>query len=165
VYGQAQSAMLELRFMPANVDIQEGDTLVTSGLDGVYMPGLPVGKVTRIEREAGYAFAKIQCQPAAGVTRYSHVLVLSQERKNLPPLPQAVDEGKDKRGKRKFEERDNLEAAKDASAKAASPADSKAVSGSSGAGGGNVVSNVPSNAPSAAPSATNSNTPPAKAAQ
>ena len=31
--------------MAANADVQEGDLLTTSGVDGVYPPGLPVAKV------------------------------------------------------------------------------------------------------------------------
>ena len=38
-------ASIELRFLAANADVQTGDMLVTSGLDGVYLPGLPVAKV------------------------------------------------------------------------------------------------------------------------
>ena len=30
--------------------MQEGDLLTTSGVDGIYPPGLPVAKVDRIER-------------------------------------------------------------------------------------------------------------------
>ena len=40
--GGAGSGALELRFMAANADVQNGDLLVTSGIDGVYPPGLPV---------------------------------------------------------------------------------------------------------------------------
>jgi rod shape-determining protein MreC len=39
-YGRGQSGVLDLRFMAANADIQKGDQLVTSGIDGVYPPGL-----------------------------------------------------------------------------------------------------------------------------
>ncbi len=35
---------MELRFMPSNADVQEGDLLTTSGVDGVYPPGLPVAR-------------------------------------------------------------------------------------------------------------------------
>ena len=38
----AVPAALELRYMAANADVQSGDALVTSGVDGVYPPGLPV---------------------------------------------------------------------------------------------------------------------------
>ena len=63
VYGAGDGATLDLRFMAANADILNGDVLVTSGIDGTYPFGIPVAKVTRIERDAAYAFAKIACVP------------------------------------------------------------------------------------------------------
>jgi len=78
-FGAGSSGMLELRFMAANAEIQNGDRLVTSGIDGTYPPGLPVATVARIERDAAYAFARIVCQPAAGVESGSYVLVLGAE--------------------------------------------------------------------------------------
>jgi rod shape-determining protein MreC len=84
-YGGAEGGMLDLRFMAANADIRNGDTLVTSGIDGTYPPGLPVATVARIERDAAYAFAKIYLAPTAGTDRYRQVLVLSREAKAPPP--------------------------------------------------------------------------------
>jgi rod shape-determining protein MreC len=84
-YGGAEGGMLDLRFMAANADIRNGDTLVTSGIDGTYPPGLPVASVARIERDAAYAFAKIYLAPTAGTDRYRQVLVLSNEAKAPPP--------------------------------------------------------------------------------
>lgn len=84
-YGGAEGGMLDLRFMAANADIRNGDTLVTSGIDGTYPPGLPVATVARIERDAAYAFAKITLTPTAGTDRYRQVLVLSNEAKAPPP--------------------------------------------------------------------------------
>jgi rod shape-determining protein MreC len=84
-YGGAEAGMLELRFMAANADVRNGDTLVTSGIDGTYPPGLPVATVSRIERDAAYAFAKITLTPIAGTDRYREVLVLSSETKPPPP--------------------------------------------------------------------------------
>ena len=78
-YGGAEGGMLDLRFMPANADIRNGDVLVTSGIDGTYPPGLPVATVARIERDAAYAFARITLAPTAGIDRYRQVLVLSNE--------------------------------------------------------------------------------------
>ncbi len=85
-YGGAEGGMLDLRFMAANADIRNGDTLVTSGIDGTYPPGLPVATVARIERDAAYAFAKIYLSPTAGTDRYRQVLVLSNEAKAPPPV-------------------------------------------------------------------------------
>jgi len=84
-YGGAEGGMLDLRFMPANADIKNGDVMVTSGIDGTYPPGLPVATVVRVERDATYAFAKITLAPIAGTDRYRQVLVLSNEAKAPPP--------------------------------------------------------------------------------
>jgi rod shape-determining protein MreC len=70
------NGQLELRFMPANADVQNGDLLVTSGLDGVFLPGFPVAKVVHIERDTSYSFARIYCVPVAGVENFGEVMVL-----------------------------------------------------------------------------------------
>lgn len=72
----SRSGLLELRFMDANVDMVAGDLLTTSGVDGVYPPGLPVAKVLKIERRADSAFARIACEPVAKTAGSLHVLVL-----------------------------------------------------------------------------------------
>lgn len=84
LFGTGQGR-IELRFVIANADIQVGDTLVTSGLDGVFLPGLPVAEVQSVDREAE-AFARIVCQPVAGVERSTQVLVLGRV-EAPPPLP------------------------------------------------------------------------------
>lgn len=80
------NGQLELRYMPANADVQEGDVLVTSGLDGIYLPGFPVAKVIRIERDSAYSFARIFCAPIAGVENFGEVMILDA-RAPLPPQP------------------------------------------------------------------------------
>ena len=99
-YGGAEGGMLDLRFMAANADIRNGDTLVTSGIDGTYPPGLPVATVARIERDAAYAFAKITLTPTAGSDRYRQVLVLSSEAKAPPPAEAEQSAQKPSRSKR-----------------------------------------------------------------
>jgi rod shape-determining protein MreC len=86
VYGGGDKGTLDLSYTATNADVQADDLLVTSGIDGTYPPGLPVAKVTKIERDAAYSFAKISCIPAAGTDQNRQVLVLSQEA-GLPPLP------------------------------------------------------------------------------
>ena len=58
-YGSGDGTTMELRHMAANAEVEKGDVLVTSGIDGVYPRGLPVARVARVERDAAYAFAKI----------------------------------------------------------------------------------------------------------
>lgn len=71
-----RSNALELRFMAADADVQSGDLLTTSGVDGVYPPGLPVARVTSVERRADSGFARINCTPVAGVSAVVHVMIL-----------------------------------------------------------------------------------------
>ncbi|MBL8394153.1 MAG: rod shape-determining protein MreC [Candidatus Accumulibacter sp.] len=70
------TGQLELRFLPANADVQNGDVLVTSGLDGIFLPGFPVARVVHIERDTSYSFARIFCMPLAGVENFSEVMIL-----------------------------------------------------------------------------------------
>lgn len=80
------NGQLELRYLPANADIEVGDLLVTSGLDGIYLPGFPVAKVVNIERDSAYSFARIFCVPMAGVENFGEIMVLDP-RQPLPPAP------------------------------------------------------------------------------
>jgi rod shape-determining protein MreC len=88
--GTGTDGRLELKFIPLNADFQNEDQLVTSGIDGVYPPGLPVAVVSNVERNAAYLFARITCKPLAGVASYSQVLVLNRE--NTAPQQPAEEE-------------------------------------------------------------------------
>lgn len=85
--GTGSDGRLELKFIPLNADFQNGDQLVTSGIDGVYPPGLPVAVVANVERNAAYLFARITCKPLAGVASHAQVLVLNWQ--NTAPRPPA----------------------------------------------------------------------------
>jgi rod shape-determining protein MreC len=90
-YGSGAGSGLELRFMGSNSDVQVGDLLTTSGVDGVYPAGLPVAKISKIERRAESAFAKIYCTPQALVTGARHVMVVKPVSAQLPARPPAVE--------------------------------------------------------------------------
>ena len=79
--GSGKDGSIDVPFMPVSADIQNGDTFVTSGIDGTYPPGLLVAQVTSVEKNAAYVFAKIVAKPAAGVENHRYVMVL--------PIPQA----------------------------------------------------------------------------
>lgn len=78
---------LELRYTLANVDIAQGDLLTTSGVDGVYPPGLPVARVNEVGQRTESAFNRISCTPLARVHGALHVLVLAPVGQHLPPAP------------------------------------------------------------------------------
>jgi len=83
VFGTGDTSQLSLRYMPVGADVQVGDVLVTSGIDGVYPHGIPVAKVIHIDRDEVYPFARVICLPLAGVDKNRHLLILS----SLPDLP------------------------------------------------------------------------------
>ncbi len=85
IFGLGNGQM-ELRYMPANADVEVGDILVTSGLDGVYLAGFPVAKVVNIERDSAYSFARIFCVPIAGVENFGEMMILDP-RQPQPPAP------------------------------------------------------------------------------
>ena len=75
-YGSADGEKLELRYVDIAADIVEGDQIVTSGLDGIYLPGIPVGKVVSIDRRPISAFATVLCETDSTIRQQKHVLVL-----------------------------------------------------------------------------------------
>jgi rod shape-determining protein MreC len=98
VFGSGNINELELRYQPVDVDIQIGDELVTSGMDGTYPPALPVARVVRVERDPAYPFARITCVPLAGVDRHRTLLIVSGV-PALPPRPvaEAVQDNAERR--------------------------------------------------------------------
>lgn len=98
--GTGNDGELELRFIPLNADFETGDRLVTSGIDGVYPPGLPVAQVSNVERNAAYLFARITGKPLAGVASHAQVLVVNWEHKapERPPAAEKSTGSKRRRG-------------------------------------------------------------------
>ena len=92
--GSASGDGLELRFMAGNADVQVGDELQTSGIDGVYPPGLPVARVVDVDRKSQAGFARIRLLPVASPDAVRHVLVLEPIGLQQPPPipPEAASE-------------------------------------------------------------------------
>lgn len=158
VYGQGHSGSLDLRFMPANADIKNGDVLVTSGIDGIYPAGLAVAKVAQVESKSSDAFARIVCQPIAGVDRNRHLLILLTEQ-NLPPRPEPDNpKEKGKAGKR-HGDAGKEQAPADAAKDAAKPVSQNATPAPAAA-----ATAVPAAPVAAAPQNATSTTAPAKPA-
>ena len=87
-FGGAEGGTgLELRFMAGNADVQAGDALTTSGVDGVYPPGLPVARVAQVDRRSDAGFARILLAPVAAMDNLRHMLVLEPMSAQMPPRP------------------------------------------------------------------------------
>lgn len=70
--------LLELQYIGNTEQINVGDLVVTSGLDGVYPKGLPVGRVVD-SRKGKSVFRSIQVEPFADMVRLEDVLILTNQ--------------------------------------------------------------------------------------
>jgi len=66
---------LDIQFIPRQAQLLRGDELISSGADGIYPPGLPVGRVTAV-RESASAFLEVRAEPAATIATTRVVLLL-----------------------------------------------------------------------------------------
>lgn len=74
--GTGRSTSLELPYVPQNYDVKVGDVLVTSGLGRVFPYGLPVARVTRVERDPAQPLAQIHAVPLAHIDNDREVLFI-----------------------------------------------------------------------------------------
>ncbi len=96
LFGAKKGAvsMLEMRYVNANADVQSGDLLLTSGIDGVYPPGLHVATVNPLPDTQDMNYATLYCTPSARVNITREVLVVSPERPTEPPQPAVTKQEK-----------------------------------------------------------------------
>ncbi len=87
-FADAQPGKLELRYVPIDADVDEGDLLVTSGLGGWFPAGVPVAEVELVRPDPVSGYARIVARPLASADHYRHFLVLLTEgldREKLDP--------------------------------------------------------------------------------
>ena len=75
-FGGNASGKVEVRYLTADVDLVAGDTLITSGIGGLFPAGLSVAVVEYVERDATSGFARAVAQPLSHPERHRHFLVL-----------------------------------------------------------------------------------------
>jgi rod shape-determining protein MreC len=84
--GTGRSTALELPYVPQNYDVKVGDLLVTSGLGKVFPYGLPVARVTRVDRNPTQPLAQIFAAPLAHIESDREVLFI-WARESHPAAP------------------------------------------------------------------------------
>lgn len=88
LFGMGRGEPLELRYITAIGDLDVGDYLTTSGIDGTYPPGFPVALITKIERSQDSSLPAITCRPLADLNRYRHLMIIFYQPSNIaPPAP------------------------------------------------------------------------------
>lgn len=86
-YGGGAGGRIELRYLAANADVKIGDLVSTSGLDGLYPAGLPVGKIVEIDTKRSGNFLPALIEPIAGGNRSTLMSVVMVDKSRLPPPP------------------------------------------------------------------------------
>jgi rod shape-determining protein MreC len=65
-----------LKYVSYYADIQEGDLLVTSGLDGIFPKGLAVATIVKVVKQESNSFQSVYAEPVVRSSRIEEVLVL-----------------------------------------------------------------------------------------
>lgn len=74
--GTGNEDELRLSLLPATADVKAGDTVVTSGLGGVFPAGIPVGTVVQATRDPDDILARVRIKPRAALSRDRQVMAL-----------------------------------------------------------------------------------------
>lgn len=74
--GTGNEDEMRLSLLPATADVKAGDTLVTSGLGGVFPAGIPVGTVVEAVRDPDDILARVRVRPRASLARDRQVMAL-----------------------------------------------------------------------------------------
>jgi len=65
-----------VRYVPRAEDVQVGDTIITSGMEGIFPKGLSVGEVARVVKKDYGLFQEIEIIPSAHFSRLEEVMVI-----------------------------------------------------------------------------------------
>ena len=78
---------IRLNYVSGTADVQVGDTVVTSGIDGIYPKGFVIGQIQSVQRGGG-GFDTIVLRPAVDFSSIEAVLVVT-----TPPVAIQEEEG------------------------------------------------------------------------
>jgi len=78
----ASSVQLRMAHIPGNLQVDEGQVVVTSGMDmgSLYPKGIPIGTVTRVEKEPSGLFKTALVKPFVDFHRLEEVLIVRDTR-------------------------------------------------------------------------------------
>jgi len=72
--------LCELKYVSGSDDVRLGDLVVTSGLCGIFPKGLPIGEVSRVERDGSGLFQRVELTPSANLNKLEEVCILFAKR-------------------------------------------------------------------------------------
>lgn len=85
--GTGREGTIDIPFIPVAADIQVGDALVTSGIDGTYPMGLAVATVTVVDKNPAFPFARVIANPATAPNHHRLVKILARQEADAYPHP------------------------------------------------------------------------------
>ena len=81
-----------LKYVKRTEDVQVGDTVVTSGLDGIFPKGLPIGRVVSVDKRGQGLFQSAEVAPRVDFDRLEEVLVARGSFTLLQEAPAAPEQ-------------------------------------------------------------------------
>jgi rod shape-determining protein MreC len=85
IVGGLVDGELTMKYVDRTQDVKPGDSVVTSGMDGIFPRGLLVGQITRVSQEGPGLFLNVDIRPAADFGKLEQVLILTQKPAALAP--------------------------------------------------------------------------------
>jgi rod shape-determining protein MreC len=85
VTGSGKKEILEMGYVPGSVEVKVGESVYTTGQDGIYPAGLKLGEVVEVQVGSASEALKIFIQPSAKLSSMQEVAVLLYE---PPPRPE-----------------------------------------------------------------------------
>jgi len=76
IVSSAGGGMLKMENVPVNVDIRQGDPIISSGLGGVFPKGLKVGTVKRVVKPQSGLFFGVEIEPSAKISTPEEVFIV-----------------------------------------------------------------------------------------
>lgn len=77
ITGSGRSRCI-LKYVPVEETVKPGDEIITSGLDGIFQPGIPVGRVTTVQTEGVEFFQYIEVEPFQQPSKIEEAMVISR---------------------------------------------------------------------------------------
>jgi len=88
VAGTSKRNVVEMRYVSGSVEVQVGQTVYTSGQDGIYPPGLKIGEIVDVVSGSATTPHKIFIRPSSGIDSMQDVAILLYE----PPPRQEFEQ-------------------------------------------------------------------------
>ena len=102
VSGTGKKELLEMGYIPGGVDVQTGQSVYTTGQDGIYPGGLKIGEIVEVRTGSATVAHQIFIKPSANLYTLQEVAVLLYEPPPRPEYDKTVpNAGKEEKGGKK----------------------------------------------------------------